>query len=38
MMKIRIEDVLAVIFVTAIAFGFVCIGIAAVITAVNGGL
>lgn len=38
MRRIQLEDVLAVIFVTAFSFAFACIGIAALITAINGGL
>ena len=38
MMKIRLEDVLAAMFVTAFSFGFICLGIALIIAAINGGV
>ena len=38
MMKIRLEDVLVTMFVTAFSFGFICLGIASIIAAINGGL
>ena len=37
MKDIRLEDILAIIFVSAFSISFLLVGIAMIITAINGG-